>query len=143
MATLPPHLLDVTSGEAKRFSEGLFRLIDARRDLPMVTPETTAVWNGTPLAGHDPLVQFLMAMPPTQHEITGYNVLPLPNGNESALNMMVDTSGRVQFGTERGQNVFAFSSQFIVRRLGEGAPCLLQTMVYRLVHKPHDATILT
>lgn len=141
MSHLAP-LLDTTVSEGQKAYEEFFRSVDNRAMAPQgLQPGTKIVWNGTPLAGRDAFMSMLAQTPVTKHEITGFNVHPFPNGNAEALNMMIDTSGRVQFGNERGANIFAFQANFVVRRAGPGAPLMTEQLVYRLVYKPADATI--
>lgn len=141
MSGLAP-LLDVTVSESQKAYEQFFQCIDSRSmPPPALQPNTKIVWNGSPLAGRDAFMSMLAQMPTTKHEITGFNVHPFPNGDANALNMMMDTSGRVQFGNERGANIFAFQATFVLRRAGAGAPLVTEQLVYRLVYKPADATI--
>lgn len=135
-------LLDATSRESERFSTSLFKDIDNLTTPTSISPETTIVWNGTPLAGAQAFTEMVRQSPPMKHEVTCLDVHPFPNGDMSAMNMIVSTSGKVRLGTtENSNNNFAFSAQLVVRRPHAQAPLVLQTMAYRLVHEPANTSI--
>lgn len=134
-------LLDTTVREGQRFSESFFKLLDTRDAPQSITPQTTIVWNGSPLVGRKAFSEMLLASPLTKHEITGLDVHPFPNGDQHALNMIVTLSGRVYYGDHVHDNLFAFSAQIVVRRPDARTPLALQTMAYRLVHKPANTKL--
>ncbi|GMM49127.1 hypothetical protein DASB73_000850 [Starmerella bacillaris] len=134
-------LLDVTVREGKHFSSAFFRAVDSHESPDSVTENTTLVWNGSPLLGSKAFHEMLLASPVTKHDITGFDVQPFPNGDQNAINMIVSLSGRVYYGDKVPQNLFGFSAQLVVRRIQPNSPLALQTMSYRLIHKPSNATL--
>lgn len=82
-------------------------------------------------------------MPVTKHDVTDYNVHPLPKSNNQQMDFVLDTSGKVKLGDERGtRDVFAFSAVFILIRNPSIAPHpVVKSVTYRLVYKPSDTTI--
>jgi NTF2-related export protein 1/2 len=102
-------------------------------------PDSAIVWNGNPLGGGDAFVQMYATMPQTYHEVTDFNVHPLPSADQMILN----TSGKVKFGTERAKNLYGFSAVFILRKDSTGLSSrpYIASLSYRLVHKPDDSTL--
>jgi hypothetical protein len=80
------------------------------------------------------------SMPYTQHEVTGYDVHPLPNGNEQMLNMVLNTSGKVKMGNERGKNLYGYAAVFVLRK-EPSSQLYIASMSYRLIYKPEDSTV--
>lgn len=136
-------LLDATAREGQRFAEQFFREVDGRTQAPpSVLPDTKVVWNGTPIAGPQGFRDMLAQSPEMQHEVSGLDVQPFPNGDVNSINMLVNTSGRVKIGgTLERDNDFAFSAQLVVRRPQPGSALVLQTVGYRLVHKPPKSSL--
>lgn len=81
-------------------------------------------------------------MPPTQHEVTGYDVHPLPNGNEQMINMVLNTSGKVKIGNERAKNLYGYSAAFVLRK-EPNSSLFISSMSYRYVYRPEDSTVVT
>lgn len=138
-------LLDTTVREAENFSQAFFKQVDKNERAPSsIQPNTTIVWNGTPLAGPSAFEQMVKQTPTMVHSLTGLDVQPFPNGDSQAINMNVSVSGSVRFGQKYNKDEdYGFSAQLVVRRLQPGAPLVLQTMSYRLVHKPPKSEIQT
>lgn len=135
-------ILDATAREGQRFSDNFFDVIDKRGSPPQsITPETTIVWNGSPLVGSEAFSEMILASPTTRHEITGLDVHPFPHGDQQAVNMMIMLSGKVSYGGSGQHNMFGFSAQIVARRPQAQAPFILQTMAYRLVHAPADSKV--
>lgn len=138
-------LLDTTVREAENFSQEFFKVVDRKESAPRsIQANTTIVWNGTPLAGPAAFEQMVRHTPRMTHQVSGLDVQPFPNGDSQAINMNVSVSGSVRFGDRYARNEdYAFSAQLVIRRLQPRAPLVLQTMSYRLVHKPAQSELET
>lgn len=64
---------------------------------------------------------------------------------------ILNTSGKVKIGTERGMNLMGFSSVFVLRQemaghagghAGGPPKVYVSSCSYRLVHRPEDATVI-
>ncbi|KAA8913549.1 hypothetical protein TRICI_003153 [Trichomonascus ciferrii] len=128
--------------ESHSFYNQFFKALDGyRQNLPQfLRPDTAIVWCGNPIGGGEAFLQMYAQMPETQHDVTEYNVHPLMGGN-GAISMTLNTSGKVKFGSERGQNVMGFSAIFFLRKDPGSSQVQITSMSYRLVHKPSDATL--
>jgi hypothetical protein len=83
-------------------------------------------------------------MPSTQHEVTGYDVHPLPAGNAQNLEMVLNTSGKVKIGDERGKNLYGYSAVFILKKnQTSNNSVYVSSMSYRLNYKPEDSTLVS
>lgn len=102
-------------------------------------PNAAIVWNGNPIGGSDAFIQMATAMPVTDHEVLDYNVNPLSQLGD-VVNMIVNATGKVKFGNERGKNLFGFNANFVVRKVS--TQMQIMSMSYRLTHKPEDSTLV-
>jgi NTF2-related export protein 1/2 len=133
----------LTVVESQNFYRQFFKALDGyRQNLgQFLRNDSAIVWNGNPIGGVDAFLQMYSTMPITQHEVLSFNCHPLPNGNAEMINMMLDTSGKVKFGTDRAKNVFGFSAVFIIRKDPGASQIYVSSFSYRLVHKPADSTV--
>lgn len=81
------------------------------------------------------------SMPPTHHDVTEYNVHPFPLSDANLVNCSLTTSGKVHFGHERALNHFGFYAAFILRKDHTTNQPYIQSVTYRLNHKPDNATL--
>lgn len=82
-------------------------------------------------------------MPETHHDVSEYNVHPLASSTDSMMCMVLTTSGKAHYGTERGKNIYGFSATFVLKRDLQANATAVQSMTYRLNHRPEGATLLT
>lgn len=130
---------------AESFQSQFFKALDEfRQNLPkFLLPDSAIVWNGTPIGGKDAFLEMYSRMPTTAHTVTSFDVHPIPspsaatNGPQFVLN----SSGKVKIGTERGKNMMTFSVVFVLKQDAQ-KQVYVSSMSYRLVHKPDDATLI-
>jgi hypothetical protein len=137
-------MVDVSYRTSERFSNQFFRALDNyRENLPkFLAPEAAVVWNGNPLGGIEEFIQMYNYMPQTRHDVTGFNVHPLPNSSVQMLNLVLTTSGKVKFGSERGKDLFGFSAVFMLRQHpSDPSNLMVSSLSYRLIHRPEDSTL--
>ena len=84
--------------------------------------------------------------PRTTHTVTSFDVHPVASPSENGgPQYILNASGKVKIGTERGKNLMGFSSVFFLKQEpGSGTPhkVYVSSCSYRLVHKPEDATLV-
>ncbi|CAN6674961.1 hypothetical protein TRVA0_075S00144 [Trichomonascus vanleenenianus] len=136
-------LINLTNKEAESFEKQFFKALDIYREnlFKFMTADAPIVWNGTPIPGGESFIQMYNNMPQTRHEVTDFNAQPLPNSSANQLNMMLQASGKVTFGSERGKNLHAFSCTLFLKKEPSASEAKITSMTYRLVHKPHDSTV--
>jgi hypothetical protein len=130
--------------EGESFYRQFFRALDAfRQNLGnFILSDAAIVWNGNPIGGRDAFLAMYSSMPETQHDVSEFNVHPAPNSNDNMMNMVLTASGKVKFGDERGKNIYGFSSTFVLKRDLHANVTAIQSMSYRLNHKPEGATLV-
>lgn len=107
------------------------------------------------------------AMPPvTKHDTSSFDVHPLPaptpfpvsialaDGlvpsapsdnqpqNQTSQQVIINVSGKVKIGEERGKNLLGFAAVFVVvQHPTENSKMVIKSMAYRYTYKPTDSTI--
>lgn len=168
---VPPELRNViltSSNIADRFVRKFFPVLDTERDKlsEYISQESAIVWLGNPLGGRDFLAMYATMPPYTRHDFSSYDVHPLPSPaplpvsialadgrvpaspsdtqpqNHSSQQVIINASGKVKIGEERGKNWFGFAAVFvIVQHPTENGKMIIKSMSYRYTYKPDDATI--
>lgn len=132
---------------AESFQNQFFKALDDyRQNLGrFLLPDSAIVWNGTPIGGRDAFVEMYNQTPTTLHTVTSFDVHPVASpAADGGPQYILNASGKVKIGTERGKNLMGFSSVFFLKQEMGSSPAqvYVSSCSYRLVHRPEDATVL-
>ncbi|PWN44222.1 NTF2-like protein [Ceraceosorus guamensis] len=96
-------LIEFAAKAAETFASAYYAATDSPQRLGLIPtlylPNSTIVWNGTPVSGKDELVQLLAAMPGSKHELQAFDAHPVGGGTENGVrrapSVMITVTGVV------------------------------------------------
>ncbi|KAK9317175.1 hypothetical protein V1522DRAFT_399588 [Lipomyces starkeyi] len=133
-------IIELISRGTENFISVYYRALDGHREnIPLLfEPNAPIVYNGNPLMGGEAYAELYSRMPPTVHDVTGYDCHPLAvAGANGQLSIALTTSGKVRIGSDRGKGLCGFSETFILRPQPDGK-FRVGSCGYRLVYRAED-----
>ncbi|KAF4612237.1 hypothetical protein D9613_004211 [Agrocybe pediades] len=97
---LTPSDIEIATRAADHFTRIYYAAYDSDKrlaELPhFYRPTSSLTWNGKPFTGTEGLLQLVVKMPPTKHEVQSFDCHPIPGAQPPSL--LVTVSGSVTHG---------------------------------------------